>query len=144
MKDFLTAGKLAEMTNISKDTLRFYEREGLISDPPRSINGYRKYPIETVKVVNFIIQAKGLGFSLEEIKGLIFLSNKKDENCKSIHLEADEKVSIIQKKIDNLELMKKTLNQMSKLCRNNDSIKDCHFLHTLWGIEGECNEQKQS
>jgi len=140
MNEYLSTGQLAEATDINKQTLRYYEREGLIPDPPRSENGYRHYPQDSIKRIFFIKQAQGLGFSLKEIKELMLLSTKKDEPCLHVHVDASSKIEIIKQKINELEKMKSALESMSLLCSTDKSVEDCHFLHTLWGIEGDCHE----
>lgn len=140
MREYFSAGQLAKAANINKETLRYYEKEGLIPEPPRSENGYREYPLETKNKLHFIKQAQGLGFSLKEIKELILLSTTKGEKCTHIHVETSSKIDLITAKIHELENMKIALESMSKLCRMDKSVEDCHFLHTLWGIEGDCHE----
>lgn len=140
MNEYLTAGQLAKATEINKETLRYYEREGLIPEPPRSENGYRNYPLDSIKKIFFIKQAQGLGFSLKEIKELMLLSTKQGEKCLHVHEEARTKIEIITNKITELEKMKSALESMSLLCTSEESVEDCHFLHTLWGIEGDCHE----
>jgi len=140
MNEYLTAGQLAKATAINKETLRYYEKEGLIPDPPRSENGYRNYPIDSIKKISFIKQAQNLGFSLKEIKELMVLSAHKGERCLQVHQDASTKIEIIKTKIIELERMKSALEALSKLCSTDKSVEDCHFLHTLWGIEGDCHE----
>ena len=80
----LTIGKVAKQADIGIETIRFYEREGLIEDPPRRASGYRQYPSDTVDRVRFIKRAKELGFSLKEIKELLYLSVDPGTTCTQV------------------------------------------------------------
>ena len=108
----LRIGEVAKRVGISVDTIRFYERQGLIPEPNRSPGGYRRYPESIVKRLWFIQHAKKLGFSLKEIVELIALKNTPKATCKSIKATAQAKVDVIQNKIDGLERIKKTLTPL--------------------------------
>ena len=69
----MTIGKLAQQVTVGQDTIRFYEREGLIPEPPRTSSGYRQYPAETATRLRFILRVKNLGFALKEVKELLSL-----------------------------------------------------------------------
>jgi len=93
MNNYFTTGQIAEKTGTHKETLRYYEREGLIEKPPRGSNGYRQYTKETLKKITFIRTAQQLGFSLGEIRELSMLSVKKGESCTQVHEKVNEKLS---------------------------------------------------
>lgn len=138
MKDKLTAGKLAEKAGINIETIRYYENRGLLPDPERSESGYRLYSDESLIQIRFIKTAQHLGFTLAEIMELQQLSVKKGEPCSDLHDIAAEKITIINKKIRELEKMKNALTEFSSSCSGSKSIEDCHFIHSLMGIEGNC------
>ena len=124
-------GGVAKRVGVSVDTIRFYEREGLIPEHNRSPGGYRRYPESVVKQLIFIQHAKTLGLSLKEIVELIVLKSKPKATCKSIKATAQAKVSEIQKKIEGLEKVKKTLMPLIDQCQSTDPISKCPILSAV-------------
>jgi len=127
----LKIGEVSKKSNIGIETLRFYEREGLITLPERSASGYRQYPESAIKEIQFIQQAKTLGFSLKEIGELIKLKNTRGASCKNIKATAIAKIADIQEKIDALERMKMALHPLVRQCNSTDPISDCPILNAL-------------
>ncbi len=131
MDDNLTAGKLALKAEINVETIRYYEKQGLMPEPERNASGYRIYNNDSLNLLKFIKKAKFLGFSLREIKELENLSVQNGESCKEIHKKAAKKISGIEKKISELLIMKKALLEFSKVCVHETAVKDCRFVHYL-------------
>lgn len=127
----LTIGKLADSAGVGVETIRFYERERLIEDPPRSAAGYRHYPAETVERVLFIRRAKDLGFTLKEIKELLCLRLDPGKDCRSIKLRAQVKIANIEEKIAELERMKEALMTLTATCREDLAMSECPVLDFL-------------
>ena len=127
----LRIGEVAKNSHVGVETVRFYEREGLISLPKRSVSGYRQYSESVIKQIQFIQHAKTLGFSLKEIRELIKLKNTRDARCKSIKATAKAKIADIQEKIDSLERMKIALQPLVAQCKSSDPISDCPILNAL-------------
>lgn len=127
----LFIGEVAKQSGIGVETVRYYEREGLIPVPERSAAGYRCYPETVVKQLLFLQHAKTLGFSLKEIGELIALKNTPDTNCSGMRKTALAKVAEIQEKIDALEKMKTALNPLIEQCQSNNPIHDCPILNAL-------------
>ena len=127
----LRIGEVAKNSHVGVETVRFYEREGLISMPKRSVSGYRQYSESVIKQIQFIQHAKTLGFSLKEIRELIKLKNTRDARCKSIKATAKAKIADIQEKIDALERMKIALQPLVAQCKSSDPISDCPILNAL-------------
>ncbi len=127
----LTIGKVADLAGVGVETIRFYEREKLIEDPPRSAAGYRHYPAETVERVLFIRRAKGLGFTLKEIQELLCLRLDPGKDCRSIKRRAQVKISNIESKIGELEKMKKALVVLTASCREDLATSECPILDFL-------------
>jgi len=94
----LTIGKVARLAGIGVETIRFYEREGLIEEPPRRESGYRQYPEDTVHRLRFIRRAKELGFTLKEIKELLALRIDPETTCEDIRRRANTKINDIEAK----------------------------------------------
>lgn len=124
-------GVVAKRSGIGVETIRYYEREGLIPLPERSPSGYRRYSESVVKHVQFIQHAKTLGFSLKEIGELIALKNTPGSTCKTVRSTAVEKVADIQKKIDALENMKIALTPLIDQCQSDNPIAECPILNAI-------------
>src|SRR3989338_7084100 len=104
-----TIGKVAGLTGVGIETLRFYEREGLIPEPPRRGSGYREYPPVIVDRIHFIKRAKDLGFTLAEIRELLSLSVGPKSTCADVKKKAEEKITEVEVKIADLKRIQKAL-----------------------------------
>jgi MerR family transcriptional regulator, copper efflux regulator len=133
----LTIGKVAKAANVGIETLRFYEREGLIAEPPRRRSGYREYPPDTVRRVQFIRRAKELGFSLKEIAELLSLRVAPSTTCADVRAVARDKISDIETKLAELERMKAALERLARACRGKGPTSECPILDALDAKEGE-------
>lgn len=103
---------LADATGLSSETIRFYEQKGLLT-PQRDSNGYRLYSEQDLQRINFINHAKGLGFSLTEVKGLLDISPTDKEQARS---KVDLKIAELTTKIDELSAMRSLLQKLSDTC----------------------------
>jgi MerR family transcriptional regulator, copper efflux regulator len=108
----LRIGKLAQLANVNVQTVRFYERKGLLPKPSRRPSGYREYPNESIGIVRLIKHIQGLGFSLREIKGLIALRMSPSATLESACGGLERKLEEIDAKIRTLEAIRSTLAQM--------------------------------
>lgn len=113
------------MTGVGIETIRFYEREGLVADPPRKQSGYRQYGPETVARLRFIHRARELGFSLGEIKELLFLRIDPSQTCGHIVEKAEEKIREIDQKIQALARMKDALKAFAHACPGQGPVTEC-------------------
>ncbi len=127
----LTIGKVAHLGGVGVETVRFYEREGLIEEPPRTESGYRQYPQETVSRIGFIRRAKELGFSLREIKELLALRIDPETNCEDIRQRAEGKIADIEEKVRTLRRMKKALAKLTAACSGRAPVSECPILEAL-------------
>lgn len=133
----LTIGQVARQSGVGVETVRFYEREGLIDAPPRSLSGYRQYPAETVFRVRFIRRAKELGFSLKEIQELLSLRIDPDASSAEVKARAEAKIADIDAKIRTLQRMKDTLMLINAACDGCAPVSACPILDAL---EANANE----
>ncbi len=124
----MTIGKVARLAGVSIETIRFYEREGLVADPPRKESGYRQYGAETVLRLRFIHRARELGFSLGEIKELLFLRIGPNDTCDQIVEKAEEKILEIDEKVQTLLRMKKALEALARACPGRGPVTECPVL----------------
>lgn len=127
----LTIGHLAQEVGINLETVRYYERRGLLPKPPRSASGYRLFPAEAARRLRFIRRAQELGFSLREIRELLSLRVSPGKTSQDIRKRAEAKITDIQSKIKSLEAMEKTLRKLTKSCAGCGPISDCSILESL-------------
>lgn len=128
----LTIGQVARRAGVGVETIRFYEREGLIAEPERQpSSGYRQYPRQAVKRVLFIRHAKELGFTLKEIQELLELRVAHDSTCADVRKQARDKISDIEERISSLQNMKSALERLAKKCRGRGPTTDCPILEEL-------------
>jgi MerR family copper efflux transcriptional regulator len=122
-------GEIAKRSGIGIETIRYYEREGLLLEPERRPSGYRKYDESTVERLEYIRRAKDLGFTLAEIRELLELSFTAHAGCNHIRQRAEAKVADIEGKIRSLKQMKRSLDKIVQLCRTKNSTEDCPLVH---------------
>jgi MerR family copper efflux transcriptional regulator len=127
----LTIGQLAQRAGVGVETVRFYEREGLISEPPRRPSGYRDYPLETVARIVFIRRAKKLGFTLKEVNELLELRVRPRRSCAQVKQSADAKIADIDGKIAALRGMRGALKKLTKACEERIPTTECPILASL-------------
>jgi len=127
----LTIGQLAKEAQVNVETVRHYERRGLMPEPPRRESGYRQYPLDSVARIRFIKRAQELGFSLQEISELLSLRIDPDTTCGDIKRKAELKVADIERKIRTLRGMKKALTKLVSSCRGRGPTSECPILEML-------------
>jgi MerR family transcriptional regulator, copper efflux regulator len=129
--DGLTIGEVAERAKVHLETLRYYERRGLVASPPRSSANYRLYPKDAVRRVRFIKRAQELGFSLNEIKELLSLRAAPEAGCAAVRAHAEAKIRDIDEKISSLTAMKSGLAKLVAECSGEGPLTDCPILESL-------------
>lgn len=129
--DGLTIGRVAEQAGVGVETVRFYEREGLIRQPPRPRRGHRKYPERTVAELRFIRRAQELGFSLREIDELLALRLDETADRAEVKARAEAKVSEIEGKLRDLQRMRDALVQLVATCSGSGTTRECPILEAI-------------
>ncbi len=127
----LTIGQVANRAGVGIETVRFYEREGLLEEPARRESGYRQYEADVVARLRFIKRAKELGFSLKEIKELLALRVDPTTTCAEVRSKAQAKVADIEEKIETLQRMKKALVKLTRSCSGQGPVSECPILDAL-------------
>ncbi|MCW8834543.1 MAG: MerR family transcriptional regulator [Colwellia sp.] len=117
----MTIGKLASAVGISVETIRFYQRQGLVIQPEKPLNGFRQYHVDTIEQLKFIINAKALGFTLNEIRSLDDLSS----GCKSFHDLANKKLASIKDEIANLQNIENKILNLVESCDSDCKDENC-------------------
>jgi MerR family copper efflux transcriptional regulator len=129
----LTIGEVASRAGIGVETIRFYERRGLLSEPARNPSGYRQYQEEDIARLFFIKRAKGLGFTLKEVKELLSLRLDPVAACAEVQRRAEAKIGDIEAKLKSLERMKKALVKLVATCQGHGETSNCPILESLDG-----------
>jgi MerR family mercuric resistance operon transcriptional regulator len=127
----LSPSALAREAGVNQQTIRYYERRGLIPPPPRTRSGYRMFPPDTLRRVRFIRQAQALGFTLKEIQALLNLRVRPGVGCADIRQRAREKIGDIGEKIAALKRMEAALTKLANRCRGRGPVEECPILDAL-------------
>ncbi len=127
-----TIGKLASLTDVSNDTLRYYEHEGLIEPAGKSLAGYRLYDDQSARRIRFIKHAQQCGFTLAQIRELLLLRSRDAACCGDVRKRAIEKKLQIESKIKAMKAMSRALDQLIAECANETNpVKDCTIIAAL-------------
>lgn len=129
MNEYLTIGALAKKGSVNVETIRYYQRRGLLQLPFKPRGGFRHYAPETVKRVRFIKRAQALGFTLEEIAGLLALEEKK--GCLQTREIAARKLKLVEERIADLVTMKKALARLVHACDVSSAGASCPIICLL-------------
>jgi len=128
MNEKLTIGKLAQASDIGVETVRFYERKGLIKQPEKQ-GAFRYYSQDLIDRIKFIKRAQELGFTLKEVKELLELKIKNQSKCSDVLKKTESKILEIDEKISDLKKMKKSLKNLAQCCTSDDlPLSDCPIL----------------
>ena len=129
----LKVGKLAEAAGVGVETIRFYERRGLLQQPEKKASGYREYNPGDVARIQFIKTAQAIGFTLKEIAELIQLEKDHNSRCGDVQQRAQEKVQLVEQKITQLQKMRAELNRLSQCCDSERPLSECGLTTCLAG-----------
>ena len=124
-------GAVARQAGITVETVRFYEKKGLLQPPARNESGYRIYSPESLQHLLFITRSKELGFSLKEIKELLQLREAPDTTCTEIKAQAEKKIIEVERKIQDLEQIKEGLIQVTNSCPGAGSLRNCTIIEAI-------------
>ena len=125
MNELMTIGKLAGQSGVNVETIRFYERKGILKRPKR-IGAFRQYSKDYINQIRFIKRSQELGFTLNEVKELINLQVNKDSRCSDVLSKTEDKIREIDQKIKDLKKMKNSLKELAECCIDDDYLlSDC-------------------
>ncbi|WP_345772670.1 helix-turn-helix domain-containing protein [Azospirillum aestuarii] len=131
----LTIGGLSQHTGCNIETIRFYEREGLIPAPPRTEGGHRVYDREHLRRVNFIRRSRNLGFTLDEVRALLRLADGR-HTCAEVQAVTLEHLDAVRRKIADLQRLERTLSETANRCVGGD-VPSCPILDSLFSSGAE-------
>jgi Hg(II)-responsive transcriptional regulator len=127
----MRSSQAAAQAGVNVQTLRYYERCGLLPEPARLDSGYRSYGIEAVRTVRFVKRAQQLGFSLEEIGSLLDLAAGGPDSCDAARSIATEKLAQLERKITDLCAMRDSLRQLAATCDRDRGRRVCPLLDAI-------------
>ena len=127
----IRTGDLAKLAEVNAQTLRYYERRGLLLKPKRTESGYRLYDEDAVRRIRFIKKAQDLGFTLAEISELLSLEVEEQTACEDIREKAQAKLTEIDGKVRDLTRIRKTLAKLIEACAARKSTEACPILDSL-------------
>ena len=125
-------GTAAEQAGVNIQTLRYYERRGLLPRPPRRTSGYREFPDDAVRIVRFIKRAQDLGFTLDEVEELIKLRSEKRRDRTRVRAVAETRVRQVDRKIAELQAIKQALSHLVHCCQEGSTL-ECPIIEALDG-----------
>ena len=126
-------GQLSKRTGCNIETIRFYEREGLLPSPPRTAGGHRLYAKGHLKRLNFVCRGRQLGFTLQEVRELLELVDGGDFTCEEVHGITVAHLQSVQSKIADLRRLERALKKMADECTG-ETIPECPIVDTLYGL----------
>ena len=127
----LRIGEVAERGGVNLQTIRYYEREKLLPDPPRLASGYRVYPDQTVRRVRFIKRAQEIGFTLAEIRELLAIRIDSGRDSAEVRALANAKINDIEEKIQTLHRIKEALGRITERCSGCGPASECPILESI-------------
>ncbi|HAT1987733.1 TPA: MerR family DNA-binding protein [Legionella pneumophila] len=133
----LTIGQVAKEAQVSLDTIRLYERYGLIKEPQRAANGYRQYPNEIIDCLKFISRTKNMGFTLKEIKDLLAIHQTSQHTCGDVKARTQDKLKQVREKIEELRRLETALKQLLNTCEQHQGDDLCPLFTTMQSREND-------
>ncbi len=128
---YLTIGGAAKATGCKPETIRYYERIGLLAAPLRSAGGHRHFSRDEIKRLNFVRRARGLGFGLGAVRSLLVLADGGEQSCAAAEKIASHQLSDVRAKLDDLAAMERVLANMVRACAGG-TLPVCPLLDTLF------------
>ena len=125
-----TRGEIARRTGCNLETIRYYEKAGLLPEPPRAANGYRIYDAAHERRLRFILRGRALGFDIVEIRGLLALMDGGDQTCAEVRARTNRHIADIQRKIADLRRMERVLKDVAAKCDGGD-VPECPIVDAL-------------
>jgi Hg(II)-responsive transcriptional regulator len=130
-RDLLRTGQVAHAAGVNVETLRYYERRGILAEPRRQRSGYRAYSPDAVSIVRFVKRAQDLGFTLAEIEDLLALRESEGRACSEVRAVAHAKIDEIDHKLTQLRAMRRALAKLVATCDAGAAARACPILEAL-------------
>lgn len=130
MNKHLTIGRLASATGVNVETIRYYERAGLIAPPARTEGNYRSYGTDDVARLRFVRRTRDLGFSLEQVRALLSISGQRDRDCDTVDVIATAHLAEVDRKIADLTALRRELAEAVENCAGG-TVAECRILEAF-------------
>jgi len=130
MDAYLAIGELGRLTNTKVETIRYYERIGLLSAPARTSGNYRAYGAEHLNRLSFIRRSRDLGFSLDQVRALLDLADERERPCAAVDAIARKHLAEVDRKIADLRALRRELDGMIKQCHCG-TVAECRIVEAL-------------
>jgi len=129
LNEELTIGRLAKAAGVNVETIRYYQRRGLVDEPSKPLGGHRRYAQSAASRVRFIKRAQQLGFTLDEVTGLLRLED--GQSCRETRMLAERKLAVIEVRIADLNRMRRLLKGLIAECVAGQRPRSCPIIATL-------------
>ncbi|PZQ18150.1 MAG: MerR family transcriptional regulator [Ancylobacter novellus] len=139
MSDDLSIGELGRATDTKVETIRYYERIGLLAAPRRTSGNYRAYDADHLARLSFIRRSRDLGFSLDQVRTLLDLADQKDRPCDAVDEIARVHLAEVERKIADLAALRSELREMVRHC-GHGTVRDCRIIEALSPQNGTARE----
>ena len=126
----MNIGELARVADTKAETIRYYERIGLLPPPPRTAGNYRDYSDAHVRRLSFTRRARDLGFSIEQIRALLDLADQRERSCEAVDVIAREHLMDVKRKLADLAALRRELDSLIRQCRHG-TIAECRIIEAL-------------
>lgn len=131
----MTRGELSRKTGCNAETIRYYEKIGIMPEPGRSVSGYRQYDAGHERRLGFVMRGRELGFTMEDLKSLLDLIDRRAVSCMEVEKLARAHLQSVRKKISDLKRMESVLSSTVRACSGKD-VPECPLIDTLFGARG--------
>lgn len=138
-----TVGKLAQASNTKTVTIRYYERAGLMPNPPRTRGGYRLYSDDHLDRLLFIRRSRRLGFILNSVKKLLEIADRKEAPCANVDIQVAQHLSEVRERLAQLSALEAELQRLSACCEGEGVIRNCRIIEALSGDGGASRHTPQ-
>jgi Cu(I)-responsive transcriptional regulator len=130
-KNGLSIGALGKLTDTKVETIRFYEKIGILPEPARTSGNYRSYGPEHARRLTFVRRARSLGFPLEVVRAMLDLVDQPDRPCGEVDALVLEQLHEVERKIADLQRLRDELNRLAHQCRSDGRMADCRIIEAL-------------
>jgi len=132
----MRTSEVADQAGVNVETLRYYERRGLLPEPPRRESGYRIYGQDAVRIVRFVKRAQELGFTLDDVESLLELSDGGPESCDAAQQLASRRIAELDRRIADLRAMRDSLSRLRATCSLPRAERECPLLQSIEQASG--------
>jgi MerR family transcriptional regulator, mercuric resistance operon regulatory protein len=134
---------VAAQAQVNTQTLRYYERRGLLPEPERTASGYRAYSVDAVRLVRFVKRAQQLGFTLDDIQELLHLAGGGPASCEAAKTMARSRIADLERRIQELAGMRDALARLVDTCERPRKDRDCPLMHDIEGMTRHASRDTQ-